>query len=371
MDCPTLSQITANEFYESLPKHVRRRRIPWSGTMELTARCNLRCAQCYISVPVWDEDALERELSTEECVRVIDELVDEGCLCLLLTGGEPLVREDFPDIYTYAKKKGLILKLFTNGTMLTPALADHLAEWAPHSVEITLYGNTESVYEQVTGVKGSYVRCIRGIEMLMDRGVEVLLKTVVLKTNKHELWAMRDYARQLGLRFRFDPVLNHRIDGDPSPERFRLDPAEVVALDVRDGDRIQALQDFSHHFFGPPPVPENLYQCGAGVSSFHVDANGRLSVCIMSRSPSYDLRNGSFRSGWNGFLPVILQQKRTKPSPCQACDLSYLCDQCPGWGQLEHGDPEARVEFLCKIAHLRARAIGIMPSDDGEYTYVE
>ncbi len=106
-------------------------RFPLDGTLELTHRCNLACVHCYVNLPANDPDARNRELTYEECCRVIDAMVVEGCLFLLITGGEPLLRRDFRDIYLYAKRSGLLITLFTNGCMLTPDTVDFLAETPP------------------------------------------------------------------------------------------------------------------------------------------------------------------------------------------------------------------------------------------------
>jgi MoaA/NifB/PqqE/SkfB family radical SAM enzyme len=120
--------------------------------MELTFRCNLQCAHCYCNLPLNDQDAINKELSTEKVCDILDQIADAGCLWLLLTGGEPLVRRDFLEIYTYAKKKGFMISLFTNGTLLTEKMADYLAEYPPFILEITLYGVTKETYESITGL---------------------------------------------------------------------------------------------------------------------------------------------------------------------------------------------------------------------------
>jgi radical SAM protein with 4Fe4S-binding SPASM domain len=363
MECPDIPITSYSEFSKRLRDEVVSRHIPITGSIEVTARCNLRCAHCYINLPAADRDALERELSCQELSNVLDQIVDEGCLWLLLTGGEPLIRPDFLDIYTYAKKKGMLITLFTNGTTITPRIADHLADWPPFSVEITLYGRTRETYERVTGVPGSYRRCIRGIELLLERRLPLKLKSMVLTLNKHEIWAIKEYAEGLGLEFRFDPVLNMRVDGESEsskkPAKFRISPEEVVQLELADERRVRDWQEFCDRFWGPPPNPEYLYQCGAGVGTFHVDPYGQLSACMMSRVPSYDLRQGTFHEGWYEFIPQVREQKRMRETPCQYCELISLCDQCPGYAQMETGDQETPVQYLCQIAHLRAQNLGL------------
>lgn len=359
MECPHIPELSYRKFSKRLHDKVVARRIPITGSIEVTARCNLRCAHCYINLPANDQEVQAQELSAAELHHILDQVVDEGCLWLLLTGGEPFLRPDFLDIYTYANQKGLLVTLFTNGTTLTSRIADHLAEWCPFAIEITLYGHTQKTYERVTGVPGSYSRCMKGIELLLERKLPLKLKTMVMSLNKHEVWDMQAYAEGLGVDFHFDPELNARLDGDCKPSEFRISPQEVVELELADEKQSKSWREFCSKFWGPPLQPENLYQCSAGVGTFHLDPYGRLSACIMSRLPSYDLRQGTFREGWHEFMPKVRMKKRTRTVPCQHCDLISLCSQCPGWAQMEHGDQEKPLAHLCEIAHLRAEAFGL------------
>ncbi|MBI4621090.1 MAG: radical SAM protein [Desulfobacterales bacterium] len=356
MECPNISTISYSQFDERLHKQVIAKRIPINGSFELTFRCNLHCAHCYCNLPVNDQDALKKELSTEEVFHVFDQTADAGCLWLLITGGEPLVREDFLEIYTYAKKKGFIISLFTNGTLITPKIADYLAEWQPFVVEITLYGITKETYEGVTGASGSFERCKRGIDLLLERKIPIGLKTMAMTLNRDELWQIKEYAEGLGVKFRFDPELNPRLDGSKTPCNFRLSPEEVVKLDFADEKRAKELREFREKFTGPSQS-DNLYVCGAGISTFHIDPYGQMSVCEMSRFQNYDLRRGSFEEGWCQSIPEFLTRKAKNDYQCSHCDLIDLCSQCPGWSWLEAGNAEAPVEYLCRIAHLRAETL--------------
>jgi radical SAM protein with 4Fe4S-binding SPASM domain len=314
---------------------------------------------CYINEPVADSQVRNRELSKQEFCLIIDQITNEGCLWLLLTGGEPFVRPDFLDIYTYAKKKGMLITLFTNGTTITPRIADYLAEWRPSSIEVTLYGVTKETYEKVTGVRGSYEQCMKGIDQLMERKLPLTLKSMIMTLNKAEVWDMKRYAESLGVDFRFDPVLNLRLDGQIGPEEYRIYPEEIVALELEDEERIKEWHEFCSKFLGMPQNPEYLYQCGAGSGAFHIDPYGRLSACIMSRQSSFDLRTSSFSDGWHTYIPNVIQQKWAQNVRCKTCELISLCNQCPGWAYVESGEQERPIEYLCRIAHMRAEAFGL------------
>ena len=264
MECPHIPQVSYSEFGRRLQATLDEQRTPLSGSIEVTERCNLRCVHCYINQPAGDAAARARELSLDEWCGLLDQMADEGCLWLLLTGGEPFLRPDFLDLYLHAKKLGMLVTIFTNGTTITPRIADTMAEWRPSGIEITLYGSTEETYERVTGVPGSYARCMAGIELLLARDLPLKLKSMVLTLNRHEVWEMKAYAEGLGLEYRFDPALNLRLDGDGGAAQFRIPPREVLALDLADEKRTVEWKEFCEKFWGAPPQPEYLYQCGAG-----------------------------------------------------------------------------------------------------------
>ena len=164
-----VSSLEYREFSKKLHNNTQNKRIPLDGTFELTFRCNLKCKHCYCNQPVNDKKIKKQELSTEEIFRVFDEISEAGCFWLLISGGEPLLREDFEDIYIYAKRKGMLITLFTNGTLVNTKIAEMLKDYPPFLVEITLYGATAKTYEKITGVQGSFTQCIKGIG---KRGIE-------------------------------------------------------------------------------------------------------------------------------------------------------------------------------------------------------
>jgi radical SAM protein with 4Fe4S-binding SPASM domain len=321
-----------------------------------------------------DRAAQLSELTFDEHCRILDEISDAGCFWLLFTGGEIFARKDFLDIYTYAKRKGFLITLFTNGTLINPKIADYLAEWQPFSIEITLYGKTKETYEKLTGVPGSYDRCIRGIQLLKERGLPLKLKTVAVSINKHEIPQMKQYVEEeLGLEFKFDAMINPRIDCSQSPLNVRLRPYEIVELDLRDSKRMSEWQKFGEQFNGPVhdhAQSDELYHCGGGINSFAIDPYGMLSICVLSQIDQYDLRKGSFKVGWDKFLFQIRHGKKIRTlSKCVKCEIKSMCGMCPANGELENNDPEKPVDFLCHVAHLRAHAFNFPIKPHGECEY--
>ncbi|MGD2147811.1 MAG: radical SAM protein, partial [Anaerolineae bacterium] len=355
MSCPHIPELTYTEFGESLNARIAGRRVPISGTAELTERCNLDCAHCSINLPPDDLEARDRELSVHQWRDLLHQIAEEGCLSLLLTGGEPLLRPDFLDIYDYAKGKGFLITLFTNGTLVTPRIADHLADWPPLLIEVTLYGMSQETYERVTGVPGSYENCMRGIQLLHERDLPLKLKMVVMTLNRGEFPAVQQFARELTGDFRYDAVLKPRSDGSKDVLALRLPAQEVVDLDMADSrSRESFVTSTARH--GAMPASDSLFTCGAAQRTFHVDAHGRLSPCLSVRFLSCDLTSSCFQEGWHGFLKHVRSQRVTREYECPTCTLRGICPSCPAFAQLENGDPETAVGFACRVAHLRAEA---------------
>jgi radical SAM protein with 4Fe4S-binding SPASM domain len=354
----------------SIHQHYSGQRAPLEVSIEVSRRCPLNCLHCYNNLAMDDMQARSRELSKEEHFKLLDELADLGCLWLLYTGGEIFARKDFLEIYTYAKKKGFLITLFTNGTLIRERTADYLRQWPPFAIEITLYGRTKETYEALTGIPGSYERCLRGIELLRDRGLPLKLKTVPTTVNKHEVLAMRQFAEEeLHLEFKFDSLINPRIDCSQSPLAVRLAPEEVVALELHSPKVAAEYRKLGEQELQHPPALENIettYSCGGGMNSFAIDPYGQMSLCVLSHQDTYDTRSGSVKDGWEQFLFRIRTRARKSISKCVCCRLHSLCSMCPANGELENGDPESPVEFLCEVAHLRAMALGLQAPPHGE-----
>jgi len=355
-DCETVSWIGNEAFLRDFNRRASRQRIPLMGNLDLTHRCNLRCRHCYLDEASRAAREPGSELDTAAWLNVIDQVVDAGCLYMLLTGGEPLLRPDFARIYRYTKEKGCLVTVFTNGTRVDEPLLDLFSSLPPRHVEISLYGATPAVHDAITGVAGSQRRSLAAIDRLLERGIQVRLKTILMRDNLHEFYDLEAMARERGVAFRFDAAIFPRLSGDPAPLAQRVGVEEVVEREFADEIRREEWRRFYDRFAGTPAA-DKLFVCGAGRTHFHVDPVGRLQPCLMVTSIAGDLKESDFSTEWRCLGDRLEARKMPADSPCRACDRKSLCGYCPGFFELETGQNHQPVDFLCRLGHTRYEKI--------------
>ncbi len=332
-------------------------RIPISATLELTSRCNLRCRHCYLGNQEEQHSKRSQERDTAAVLASLDEWAAAGCLYLLITGGDPMMRKDFAQVYRHARELGMLVTVFCDGILVTPAIIELFKELPPRKVEVSIYGSTPETYETVTRVPGSHANAWRGIRRLHDNGIRIGLKTVLMSLNKHELDAMRDQARELGVPFRYDSAIFPCLpDGSnqQAPLDLRVSPEEIVAHDLGDPDRRRQWQE-KIEATAKLPEDDRLYTCGAGATSFYIDPFGNLSPCLMTTHYRYRQDGKAFREVWDTDLMEIRKKKKTGKKSCLTGGLRGACSHCPAFNFLETGDEEVESDHTRKTVELRMK----------------
>ncbi len=343
-----------------------------SLVFELTARCNLNCRHCYINVPAADKDCSHRELSLAEYERIAGEAVSMGALWVLITGGEPLLRPDFFELFTMLKRKGLLVSLFTNATLITDEHVRFFQTYPPRNLEISIYGVSAGTYESVTRVPGSFKLFMQGFQRLVSGGIPVRLKAMALRSNIHEIVEIGRFCRRYTKDYyRFDPFLTLRYDGNPARNREivteRLTSAEIVLQEAADPERFEALcrkrYPGSHGHAGETGC-NHLFTCNAGNAGLVVGPAGECRLCYSSWDPGtvFDLRRGSLTEAFMQFVPRVQRLEfndSREVRECQRCPIIDLCQWCPANAFLETRSMEAMVPFFCELAHARAEMLGI------------
>ena len=349
---------------------LKEKRMLLSFELELTARCNNNCRHCYINLPAGDRKARDKELSLEEIRDIAEEAASMGALWCLLTGGEPLLRGDFSEIYLMLKKMGFLLSVFTNATLVSNEHIRLFKKYPPRDIEVTLYGATRDTYERVTRRPGTFDAFMHGLDLLLGSGVKVRLKAMALRSNMHEMEAIARFCRERTKDYyRFDPQLHLRFDRDPVRNQEimdeRLTSEEFVALERSDEKRFGALKkdcdtfinsEFAHFRCGC------LFHCGAGNGSFNVSYEGLYRLCSSLCHPDcvYDLKKGSIRDAWENHVPKVRamqSESREFREKCRKCPIINLCMWCPALSYLETGELDTPVDYFCRVAHARTEAI--------------
>lgn len=341
-DC-TDGQMTSGDFAQTLlasPQTLSA--FPVSASLDLTSRCNLKCLHCFLRY----EGVNRQDKTTREVIQVLDILRDFGVLFLVLTGGDPFVRPDFKPLYLAAKRNGFFLTLFSNGTLLDENLMDFLADQPPRRIELTAYGHTEATYEAVTGIPGSFRKFRNTVEGLLRRGLLLRLKSMALRTNAHELEAIREWALALGCDFRYDAIVHPCLDGNAAPLNERLDPSTIAQFRRRDRERGTDSPRNGPH--SPTPPRKHLFECGAGLLTAHVDAQHKAHPCMSWRYDPFDMTGRPTLAEWQTHITSL----RMRPAPggaCDSCADREQCQSCAAYSVLEAKTPSGVPPFFCRL----------------------
>jgi len=341
-----------------------------SFEIEITARCNYSCRHCYINKPLGDKNAKKNELTLPEIERLADEASSLGALWCLITGGEPLVRDDFEDIYLALKRKGLFVSIFTNASLINQRHMNLFKHYPPREIEVTAYGVTQATFGRITRRSSAFSSFLRGLDLLSSNHIPVRLKAMAMRSNIHELPQIAAFCRQRTKDyFRFDPHLHLRYDGSQNRNddirSERLSPQEIIKAEESDDERMNSLIKHCQEFIMDPssvPSCDHLFRCGAGMTSFVIGHDGFFRLCSSLNEPSciYDLRSGSLSQAWQEFIPRIRDRRTTNQQlidKCARCSIINLCLWCPAHAHLESGMLDAWIEDFCQVAHARAKIL--------------
>jgi MoaA/NifB/PqqE/SkfB family radical SAM enzyme len=339
-------------------------RLPLDGSLDLTYRCNNNCRHCWLWLAPNSSHARE-ELSFAETQRIVDEARRLGCQAWSISGGEPMLRPDFTEIFDYITRKSVTYSLNTNGTLISPEIARLLTRKGKKMV--ALYGASAEVHDGVTRNPGSFEATMRGFAYLKEAGAGFIVQIIPMRLNYHEYGKMLELAKTLSPDFRVGAPwlwLSACRSSTRNREilRQRLDPADVIALD-EPGPGLEFLETLNAGETEPRATECGLSReddrlfakCIAARRDFHIDPYGQMSFCYYIKDPAlrYDLRSGTVRQAWEEFIPALadtVHGGQEYQENCGSCDLRGDCRWCGVYAYLEHGRFSAKVDYLCQVA---------------------
>ncbi len=343
---------------------------PVSGTIELTARCNLSCKMCYIHRKRWDPEALAGERPTAFWLDMIDQLRQAGTLTLLLTGGEPLLYPDFAVIYQACRQAGMFVSVNTNGALLTDAHVALFAQCPPVRLNVSLYGASPATYQALCGQGEMYTRVTENLRRLRLAGIPLRINFTVTEQNRQDIQAVHEFARELDVpiqsaTYMFPPT---RALGEKAS--CRMPPEQAAACAVACDQAKLSPAEFAGRarafaagqLPSAPPDPETLrapgerIRCRAGTSSFWLTYDGRLLPCGMWQTPAVSLTDGlTFAQGWERLKQQT--QQVCLPAACGSCGLRRFCEVCAAACWAENQRFDAVPEYLCQKTQATVAAM--------------
>lgn len=350
MDCLTGEQ----KWSRFIQEHFEHIRAPFSAGIELLPECNFQCIHCYAGS---ERCKINQTMTTDQIYQMIDILVEHNCLDIYFTGGECLSHKDFFDIYKYAKNKGLLVSVLTNGSLIQPKHIAFWQEYPPELVSISLYAATKETYERITKHKQGYEMVMNAIKLLQEGNIHYELKIIGMKQNYDEILAMRKFIRDCGqvnsiLAWDIRPMNN----GSCEPIVCRVTPQQSMDIELQDPER-KAFLD--HLAYDPKRKMKTnrqkegyMYPCEAGYQFVFITHDGYMQSCVKAVEPRYDLLHGDFDEGWQYLKEEYVDKKASENFKCLSCDKFRYCGQCTAAFKSEMGDPETPVPFFCERGEL-------------------
>jgi MoaA/NifB/PqqE/SkfB family radical SAM enzyme len=295
-------------YHDQILRRVRTQRLLHDVTLELTYGCNLDCFFCYN-----DRDKPGTPLSLEQYRSLLGDLAEMQTLFLMLTGGEPMVHPHFFDIGRMARELGFVVRVRTNGHLLSPRRVERLRrEVDPYLVEVSLHGASAEVHDRQTRVRGSYERLIRHLEHAQQVGLRCMMVATPTAWNEHQIEDMIALGDQLGAPLRFQGPVAPRDNGDVEPLSIQPAPEtwdRIAALVAQRQERkatadTQPLQQISADADAETPAT-----CSVGVAGVDIDPYGNVQACMHLQQSAGNLHQQSIAEIWN-HSPLFTRARR-------------------------------------------------------------
>jgi heme b synthase len=346
---------------ESIATNLRM--VAW----EITRSCNLFCAHCRSSSTT---AAYEDELSTQECLGLIDQIVEAGRPVLILSGGEPLLRQDLFHIAGYAIEKGLRVVMGTNGTLITEEVAAKLKAVPISRVAVSIDFPTPELQDKFRGKPGAFRSAVSGIASLRHAGIEVQINSTITRLNMKYLNELLDLALKSGA-VAFHPFMlvpTGRGKGlktvEMSPEEYEQTLNWVYGRQKELGDRIFFKPTDAPHYqriirqkskesnvqemlpshraaiiVGNESMNSMTRGCLAGISFCFISHRGKVQGCGYLDVEAGNIRDRSFKQIWTeSRLFRELRDLSNIKGKCGACEYKYICGGCRARAYESTGD---------------------------------
>lgn len=345
-------------------------RIPYNGTFELTIRCNLHCKMClFRHNDSENEEIINKELTTKQWIDLARQASEAGTLFLLITGGEPMLREDFCEIWEGIYKLGFVTELYTNATLVSSKILETLKKYPPHKIGITIYGASAETYEKTCGSRKAFEKMIEGVHGLLTLPSNFEFRSTIIKDNFNDWEKIDDLvSSEFGTQYIVKQAapINRAVRGSCSDVvQCRLDPdidfrmkAIRKKRNIRRllGDNCKNVKiEFSRvnktSVVNNPNQQNSFFGCDAGISQYVITYNGEMQACQMIDLFTTDALHDGLKKAWDLFPTKVKYSNQN--AKCNCCKYIEDCSACYGTRYAETGDLCSCSEYIYSAAVAR------------------
>ena len=322
--------------------------VPWFVNIELTLSCNLSCQHCYNfdrNQPM--PESFKKNLNPEQIFKLIEDLKKAGTLMISFTGGEALLNANLFDYIKKARSENLLVKIKSNGTLITPSIAKKLKDFEVYNVDISLYGSNSEEHDFLTQVSGSYKNTINGIQNLINNNIPVEINYTLHKKNFKSIENMISIAEKLNCHFNFNTELTEKYDLSRFNEELRLDQEDFIYL----------LKSSAKDFFIVDNSNKAL-QCECARTVCAINSSGDVLPCIGAPIKSGNILEKSFEDIWKNSnqLNTIRNLQFEDFQECSKCEMIEKCARSSGSAFVNTGNYKGKNPINCLEADARIKS---------------
>ncbi len=339
---------------------------------ETTRRCNLACKHCRA---VAEDHPYENELDTSASFKLLDQIKEVGNPIIILTGGEPLLREDIFDIAAYGTKLGLRMVMAPNGTLITHENARKMKDAGIKRISISLDGSTPETHDAFRGIKNAFEKALQGIEIAKQAGIEFQINTTITKTNLDQIPKILELAEKLGAVAHHIFLLvptgrgKYIVDSEINAREYEetlnwfYDQSQKTSLQLKATCaphyyrilRQRARQDGKKVSFESHGLDAVTRGCLAGTGFCFISHVGRVQTCGFLDVECGNITRQTFKDVWeNSKVFNNLREFNNLEGKCGICEFNKVCGGCRARAYEATGNYLAQ-EPLCSYQPQKTR----------------
>ncbi len=350
--------VKKNQFYNELMEHLnfkaREKGIPVAGEFELTPLCNFDCRMCYVHLNA-DQLKGQRILSVGQWKEIMRQAWEAGMLSASLTGGECLAYPGFEELFLYLQSLGCATGVLTNGFLLDEERIRFFKKHRPSSIQMTLYGWNDDVYERVTG-KRAFTVVADHIRQAVEAELPVRISITPSRYLGEDLFETIRTARELCNYVTLNSYINPPREetgrsGEQHDSDLEIYIRALAYLDQLQGYETKAIREELLPPCGGPchETSECGLRCGGGRSGFAVNWKGQLLPCLDLDVIHGDALKDGFAAAWAKVNREVNQWPRVPE--CEGCPYEEACLNCAAH-MLQFAEPGKRPEELCRQTRM-------------------